>query len=55
MYGQIIREATYSTIRLGGYEPIKIELLGEKDPHKCPMWKRLFAGILSGTIGSIVT
>ena len=55
MYSQIMREATYGTIRLGLYEPIKCELLGENDPHKCPMWKRLLAGMMSGIVGSFVT
>ena len=53
--GQILREASYSTIRLGGYEPIKVELFGETDPQTCPMWKRLCAGIISGCIGSFAT
>ena len=29
---QVIREGSYSSIRLGGYEPIKVELFGETDP-----------------------
>ena len=49
----ILREASYSTIRLGAYEPFK-ELLGAHNPAKTPLWKKIAAGALSGAIGSAV-
>jgi len=49
----LLREATYSTIRLGFYEPFK-ELLGAKDRNSTPLWKKFVAGLLSGSSGAIV-
>jgi hypothetical protein len=49
----ILREASYSTIRLGAYEPFK-ELLGAHNPAKTPLWKKIAAGALSGAIGSAI-
>ena len=49
----LLREATYSTIRLGMYEPFK-ELLGAKDKAHTPLWKKFAAGLLSGSFGAIV-
>lgn len=49
----LMREATYSTIRLGFYEPFK-ELLGAKDRKTTPLWKKFAAGLLSGSSGAIV-
>lgn len=49
----ILREASYSTIRLGAYEPFK-ELLGAHNPAKTPLWKKIAAGASSGAIGSAV-
>ena len=44
-----MREASYSTLRLGLYEPIKRNL-GEGDA----IWKKFAAGALSGMIGSAI-
>jgi len=47
-----MREGTYSTLRLGLYEPIK-RSLGVQDKNG-PAWKNFAAGSLSGFIGSAV-
>ena len=49
----LMREATYSTIRLGFYEPFK-ELLGAKDKSHTPLWKKFLAGLMSGSTGAMV-
>lgn len=49
----LLREATYSTIRLGFYEPFK-QLLGAKDRKTTPLWKKFAAGLLSGSSGAII-
>ncbi|XP_071478063.1 mitochondrial substrate carrier family protein ucpB-like [Diadema antillarum] len=49
----LIREAVYSTIRLGAYEPIKV-LFGATDPAHTPLYKKLAAGATSGAIGSTI-
>ena len=46
-----IREATYSSMRLGFYEPIKMALGGE-DKQSTPMWKKFLAGAISGLLSS---
>ena len=48
-----MREASYSTIRLGAYEPLKLQL-GATDPSRTPLWKKITAGAISGTIGSAI-
>ena len=48
-----MREASYSTIRLGAFEPIK-KVLGEKDKRHTPTWIRFLAGSLAGGIGATV-
>ncbi|XP_071176606.1 mitochondrial substrate carrier family protein ucpB-like [Mytilus edulis] len=49
----VMREALYSGIRLGAYEPIKV-LLGAKDKAHTPLWKKICAGAVSGVIGSSI-
>ncbi|XP_070558897.1 mitochondrial substrate carrier family protein ucpB-like [Ptychodera flava] len=49
----LIREGTYSTIRLGAYEPIKV-WLGATDPAHTVLWKKVAAGAMSGAIGSSI-
>ncbi|ESP05616.1 hypothetical protein LOTGIDRAFT_208602 [Lottia gigantea] len=49
----MLRESSYSSIRLGSYEPIKV-LLGATDPAHTPLWKKICAGAISGTIGSSI-
>lgn len=49
----LLREATYSTIRLGMYEPFK-EMLGATDKANTPLWKKFGAGLCSGSLGAIL-
>eukprot|EP01104_Vermistella_antarctica_P000691 TRINITY_DN10824_c0_g1_i1.p1 TRINITY_DN10824_c0_g1~~TRINITY_DN10824_c0_g1_i1.p1 ORF type:complete len:310 (-),score=23.00 TRINITY_DN10824_c0_g1_i1:67-996(-) len=49
----LMREATYSTIRLGAYEPFK-EMLGATDPAHTPIWKKIAAGCMSGMVGAAI-
>ena len=49
----LMREASYSAIRLGLYEPFK-ELFGEKNKAKTPLYKKILCAGLSGTIGSAI-
>lgn len=48
-----MREGSYSTIRLGAYEPLKLQL-GATDIAHTPLWKKIAAGAVSGTIGSAI-
>ena len=48
-----MREGSYSTIRLGAYEPLKLQL-GATDVAHTPLWKKITAGAISGTIGSAI-
>ena len=48
----LMREAVYSTIRLGAYEPVK-ELFGASK-HNSPLWKKLAAGATTGAVGSAI-
>ena len=47
-----MREAVYSTIRLGAYEPVK-ELFGASKRNS-PLWKKLAAGATTGAVGSAI-
>ncbi|XP_030829420.1 mitochondrial uncoupling protein 1-like [Strongylocentrotus purpuratus] len=47
----LIREAIYSTLRFGSYEPIK-KLYGAKDPTRTPLSIKLAAGATAGALGS---
>jgi len=47
------REGTYSTLRLGLYEPMK-RLVGGSDPKKTPVWAKFIGGALSGLVGSAI-
>lgn len=48
----VLREGIYSTFRLGAYEPVK-ELLGASHPL-APLWKKIIAGAITGSIGSTI-
>ncbi len=48
-----IREGSYSSIRLGLYEPFK-NMLGGTDPKHTPFWIKLCAGSMSGFVGSVI-
>ena len=49
----LMREASYSTLRLGLYEPLK-GLFGAKDRAHTPLWKKVCSGAISGAIGSAI-
>ncbi|MGK3738450.1 MAG: hypothetical protein ACI8RD_003981, partial [Bacillariaceae sp.] len=46
-----LREASYTSLRLGLYEPIKV-LMGANDPS-APFYKKFLAGSAAGAIGSL--
>lgn len=48
----LLREASYSSIRMGLYEPLKHAWTD--DPAHSPLWIKVAAGALSGTIGSAI-
>jgi len=48
----VLREGIYSTFRIGAYEPVK-ELLGASHPRS-PLWKKIIAGAITGSIGSTI-
>jgi len=47
-----LRESSYTTIKLGGYGPIR-DAIGAKDKN-APFYLKFAAGSLSGSIGSVV-
>ena len=49
----LIREATYSTIRIGAYEPIKVHVFGATDRHHTPLLKKIGSGATSGRIETV--
>ena len=49
----MIREATYSTIRIGAYEPIKVHVFGATDRHHTPLLKKIGSGATSGRIETV--
>ena len=49
----LMREATYSTLRLGLYEPLKV-WFGATDPAHTPLWKKVCSGAIAGAIGSAI-
>ena len=49
-----LREATYSTMRIGLYEPIK-RAVGADNPETAPVWKKYLAGALAGLCGSAIS
>merc|ERR1712137_769625 len=50
----LIREAVYSTIRVGGYDLIKSFLSSPQDAE-FPFWKKVCAGLTSGAIGAAIS
>lgn len=48
----ILREGTYSTLRLGLYEPFKNIIWHEE---KTPFYVKFLAGLMSGTTGATFT
>jgi hypothetical protein len=53
MSATFVREAVYSSIRLGLYEPFKV-MLGCTDPAHTPLYIKFLAGSMAGMVGSIV-
>ena len=51
LFPSLMREGSYSTIRLGAYEPLKV-YFGATDPAHTPLWKKICAGAISGQSGS---
>jgi len=49
----LCREASYSTIRMGGYEPVK--RLISPGNEALPLYKKILAGATSGMIGALFT
>uniref|UniRef100_A0A7I4C4L1 Uncharacterized protein n=1 Tax=Physcomitrium patens TaxID=3218 RepID=A0A7I4C4L1_PHYPA len=49
----LLREASYSSIRMGLYEPLKHTIAGHDSAHS-PLWIKVAAGSLAGTIGSAI-
>jgi len=49
----VLRELSYSGIRMGLYEPVK-QALGAKDPKTTPLWLKITAGALTGAGGSLI-
>jgi len=49
----LLREGTYSTLRMGGYDVMK-DFLGAKDPRTAPLWKKFIAGMTAGAIGAAI-
>jgi hypothetical protein len=48
----MVREMTYSSIRFGMYEPIKIAIgAGDRD---APMWKKILAGLSAGAFAASI-
>lgn len=47
-----LREASYTSLRLGLYEPIKV-LFGANDPATATFAKKFLAGSAAGAIGSV--
>ena len=45
----LMREGSYSTIRLGAYEPLK-KMFGATDPAHTPLWKKICSGAISGIV-----
>eukprot|EP01018_Ginkgo_biloba_P035073 Gb_34130 [translate_table: standard] len=49
----LLREASYSSIRMGAYEPFK-RALGGDEPEHTPLWIKVSAGSAAGIVGSAV-
>lgn len=47
----MLREMTYSSIRFGLYDPVKV-LLGATDPATTPFWKKVLAGLSAGAFAA---
>lgn len=50
----LLREITYSSIRLGAYEPVRnfMSSAEEREGGQISLWKKLLAGASAGAVGS---
>ena len=48
----LVRELSYSGIRMGAYEPVKQQLFGATDPANTPLYVKVVSGALTGCFGS---
>jgi hypothetical protein len=48
----LLREGSYSTIRMGLYEPLKQMLSSPNQSEPPPLWRKIMAGGIAGMIGS---
>jgi Mitochondrial carrier protein len=53
LHASLLREGTYSTIRMGLYHPIKDLIKSPSDVTE-PLSKKVFAGAVSGAIGAVI-
>merc|ERR1712086_172695 len=53
LMASLIREGSYSGIRMGMYEPVK-QALGATDPDNSPFYLKVGAGAITGSIGSAI-
>lgn len=58
MYGGLsaaaLRQFVYGGIGVGLYVPIRKVVLGDADPKTAPLYKRILAGAMSGSLGQLV-
>ena len=58
MYGGLgaaaLRQFVYGGIGVGLYVPVRKLVIGDQDPKAAPLWKRIAAGALSGSLGQLV-
>lgn len=47
----LLREGTYSTLRMGLYDVLK-DVMHAEDPRTTPLWKKIVAGATAGALGS---
>ena len=57
MYGGLsaaaLRQFVYGGIGVGLYVPVRTLVIGDADPKTAPMWQRMLAGALSGSLGQL--
>lgn len=50
----VLREMSYSAIRMGLYDPMKEVLGGADDKYNFPLWKKVVAGGVAGGVGAAI-
>ena len=53
LLASLVREGSYSGIRMGMYEPVK-HALGATDPEHTPFYLKVAAGAITGSVGSAI-